>query len=131
MEVNNKNNIKPIVVPIDEKLQELINKVGKRKSPFILGMLKEGYTESTFENKNHKIKAQINKQLSKIAQKLKFPIPLTLATARDCYATTLNRDNVPKEDIGEMMGHATSVMIEHYLGSMNPEKTFKINSHLL
>ena len=44
---------------------------------------------------------------------------------------TLNRADIPKDDIGEMLGHADSIVIEHYLASMDVEKTFKINSVLL
>lgn len=130
-ETTRKNNIKKITVPIDPKLQELINKVGKKDSPYILGMLREGYTESTFENKNHKVKQQINKNLKKIAQQLKLSVPLNLSKARDCYATTLNRAGVSRDDIGEMLGHSNSVVTEHYLASMEAEKTFKINAVLL
>lgn len=59
-----KNNIKNIVVPVTKKLQGVIDKVGDKNSPFILGLIKEGYSENTFENKNHRIKQQINKNLT-------------------------------------------------------------------
>lgn len=44
---------------------------------------------------------------------------------------TLNRAGIPKDDIGEMLGHADSIVIEHFIASMDAEKTFKINSVLL
>jgi integrase len=100
-------------------------------SLFILGMLQEGYLETTFEIKNHKVKARINKDLAKVAKKLKLSIPLNLCTARDCYVTTHNRAGVSRDDIGEMLGHSNSIVTEHYLASMEAEKTFKINSSLL
>jgi hypothetical protein len=83
-ETTRKNNIKSIVVPITEKLRAVINKVGDNDGPYILGLLKEGYTENTFENKNHRIKQQINRNLSQISKKLNLPIALNLSTARDC-----------------------------------------------
>jgi len=130
-ETTRKNNKKDIVVPITPKLQKLINKLGDRESPFILGLLKEGYEETTFENKNHKIKQQINRNLSIIAQKLNLPVPLNLSKARDCYATTLMRNGESRDNIGQMLGHSNSIVTEHYLGSLDAEKTFAINSSLL
>ena len=59
-----KNNIKNIVVPVTKKLQGVIDKIGDKNSPFILGLIKEEYSENTFENKNHRIKQQINKNLT-------------------------------------------------------------------
>ena len=38
-----KNNVKDIVVPISPNLQKIIDKVGVKNSPFVLGILKEGY----------------------------------------------------------------------------------------
>lgn len=74
-ETTRKNNIKDIVVPVDGKLQAILDKVGDKDSPFILGLVKEGYSESSFENKNHKIKQQINKHLTEISEKLKLSVP--------------------------------------------------------
>jgi integrase len=130
-ETTRKNNIKQIVVPIDTKLQELINKVGMTDSPFILGQMKDEYLETTFENKNHKMKQQVNRNLKIIGQKLNLSVPLKLSSARDCYATTLKRAGVSRDDIGEMLGHSNSVITEHYLASLDAERTFKINSVLL
>jgi len=42
---------------------------GFNPGPFILGLLKEGHTEKTFENINHKIKQQINRNLSWVKKK--------------------------------------------------------------
>ena len=50
-ETTRKNNIKDIVVPIDDKLQSMLERVGVKSSPYILGLMKEGYTDSYFENK--------------------------------------------------------------------------------
>lgn len=126
-----KNNIKPITVPITPKLQELIDKVSVKDSPFILGLLEEGYAENTYENLSHKIRSKLNDNLCKISQKLNLTVPLKLKTARDCYATTLKRAGVSKDNIGEMLGHANSIVTEHYLASLDIEKTHDINQHIL
>lgn len=126
-----KNNIKPITVPITPKLQELIDKVGIKDSPFILGLLEEGFAENTYENLSHKIRSNLNDKLVEISKKLKLSVPLKLKTARDCYATTLKRAGVSKDNIGEMLGHSNSIVTEHYLASLDIEKTHDINQHIL
>ena len=130
-ETTRKNNIKSIVVPITEKLRAVIDKVGDKESPYILGLLKEGYAENTFENKNHKVKQKINRNLSRISEILDLSIPLNLSGARDCYASTLMRKGKSRDDIGQMLGHSNSIVTEHYLSSIDPERTFEINSVLL
>lgn len=129
-ETTRKNNIKEITVPIIPKLQELIDKVGVKDSPFILGKLQEDYTEQMFENKLHKLRQPINKNLLLISEKLALSVPLKIKTARDCYATTLLRGGKSKDEIGEMLGHSNSVVTEHYLGSLDIEKTNEINNGL-
>ena len=130
-ETTRKNNKKEIVVPITEELKKLIEKVGVKDSPFILGKLKDGYSDSMFENKNHKWKKIINMRLEEVSKSLNLSIPLRIKNARDSYATTLNRAGVSKDRIGEMMGHSNSIVTEHYLASIDMETTFDINKHLL
>jgi len=126
-----KNNIKPITVPITSKLQELIDKVGVKDSPFILGLLEDDFAENTYENLSHKIRSKLNDKLLEISKKLTLSVPLKLKTARDCYATTLKRAGVSKDNIGEMLGHSNSVVTEHYLDSLDIEKTHEINKYIL
>ena len=57
--------------------------------------------------------------------------PLKLETARDAYATILKRGGKYKDQIVEMLGHSNSVVTEHYLGSLDTDKTFEINEVLL
>jgi len=126
-----KNNIKPITVPLTPKLKKLIVKIGVKDSPFMLGLLKEGYSENTFENLSHKMRSKYNEKLLEISEKLELSVPLKLKTARDCYASTLRRAKVSKDDIGDMMGHANSIVTEHYFDSLDLEEAFEINKHLL
>lgn len=130
-ETTRKSNKKEIVVPLSSKLNYLIDKLGVKDSSYILGKLKDGYSDSMFENKNHKWKQIINKRLDEISKRLNLSIPLRIKNARDSYAMTLRRAGVSKDNIGDMLGHSNSIVTEHYLGSMNPETTFEINKHLL
>ena len=129
-ETTRRNNVKEIVAPISEKVQILVDKIGVKNSPFLLGKLKEGYTESTFSNKSHKLRQTLNRELTKISVILNLSVPLKLKTARDTYATTLKRAGVGNNVIGEMMGHANSTITEHYLDSLDTERTFAINDVL-
>jgi integrase len=126
-----KNNKKDIIVPLTDKLKELIEKIGDKSSQYILGLLPEGYSDRFFENKNHKIKQIINRDLAKIQTKLELTTPLQLGKARDAYASTLMRNGQSRDDIGQMMGHSNSVVTEHYLASIDTERTFKINQSLM
>ncbi len=129
-ETTRKNNKKDIVVPIHPKLKEIIDKIGVKDSPYILGKLKDGYSDSMFENKSKQMKKVVNKHLKEIGERLEISVPLRVKTARDSYATTLRRAGVSKDDIGEMLGHSNSVITEHYLASIDMESTFEINKHL-
>jgi len=130
-ESTRKNNKKPIIVPITDKLRDSISRVGDKNSPFLLGMLKEGYDESYFKNRNHKIRQQINRNLNDIEEKLKLSQPLNLGSARDCYSNTLNRNNTDIKQISQMLGHSNVIVTEHYLAGLNPDVTFGINDPIL
>jgi len=130
-EVTRKNNRKPIIVPLTDKLKDSIARVGDKNSPFLLGKLKEGYDESFFKNRNHKIKQQINRKLNDIRAKLELSQPLNLGSARDCYANTLDKNNTDIKKISQMLGHSNVVITEHYLAGLNPDITFGINDPIL
>ena len=129
-ETTRKNNIQEITVPITPKLQELIDKLGVKDSPFILGYLREGYSDFTFENKIRKVKKAINKDLGVISEKLNLSVELKLMTARASYATTLKRAGKSTDEISEMLGHSNTIVTQRYLASLDMEKTFEINECL-
>jgi len=96
-----------------------------------IGFLKEDFDESFFKNKNHKVKQEINRKLKDIQLQLNLSRPLNLGTARDCYASTLNRNKVSRDDISQMLGHSNVLVTEHYLDGLNPDITFGINDSIL
>lgn len=126
-EMTRRNNRKEIIVPLTDKLKDIIEQVGNKKSPFILGLLPVDYTDTYFDNKCHKVRQEINKCLTILSKRLKLSVPLKLKTARETYATNLKRAGVPTSQIGEMLGHSNSIVTEHYLASLDLEKTFEIN----
>ncbi len=130
-ESTRRNNKKPIIVPLTDKLKDSIKRIGDKQSPYLLGMLKESYDEGFFSNRNHKIKQQINRNLKDIGDQLELSRPLKLGTARDCYASTLQRNKVSRDDISQMLGHSNVVVTEHYLDGLDSESTFGINNSIL
>lgn len=121
-------NKRPVRVALNEVVQQSLNKLGKKDSPFVLGLLKEGYSENTITNKSNKDRLIINRHLKSIENRLKLSAPLRLSTARDCYATCLKRAGTPTQIISEQLVHSSVNVTENYLGSMNIEEIIKINS---
>ena len=129
-ETTRKNNRSDIVIPLWDKLTDLINKIGVKESPFILGLLKEGYNDLYLRNKSMKYRKKINLSLKEISKKLKIELPLTLETSRDAYATSLLRSGKSKDQISTMLGHSNSLVTAHYLGSLDLDKIKEINIDL-
>ena len=73
---NTKHDIEEIASPISPKVQELLDKVGVKDSPYILGYLNEGYDQSTFRNKLKKVRKITNKNLKYVCEKLKLSVKL-------------------------------------------------------
>ncbi|MCW3170373.1 tyrosine-type recombinase/integrase [Chryseobacterium sp. 09-1422] len=120
-----------IVVPINQKVQNIINKVGDKNSPFLLGFLKDGYTDENFDYMNRKVRKSVNKSLKQISERLDLSLTLQLKTARDSYATVLKRQGVSVDKISEMLSHSSTAVTRHYLGSMDMESVFSINENLI
>ena len=90
-----------------------------------------GESEKTLANKKDWQQQKLNKCLKYISEKLQLSVDLRLKTSRDSYATTLKRSGKSRDEIGEMMGHSTSQVTEHYLASLDMDKTWEINAGLL
>ncbi|UZT97052.1 tyrosine-type recombinase/integrase [Chryseobacterium fluminis] len=120
-----------IVVPINHKVENILSKIGDKNSPFVLGFLKESYTDENFDYMNRKMRKSINKSLKKISQCLQLSITLQLKTARDSYATVLRRKGVSIDIISEMLSHSNTTVTKHYLDSLDNETVFKINENLI
>ena len=120
-----------VVIPIDEKVQRLLDKVGDKESQFVLGLLNEGYGESTFSNLSKKIRNRINQSLLSLSSRLNLSIILKTQNARDVYATVLRRSGVPIDQISEMLSHSNTTVTKHYLGSLDTETVHRINENLI
>jgi integrase len=69
--------------------------------------------------------------LKEISETLKLSVTLKTANARDCYASSLKRNGVSRDQISEMLGHSNPIVTGHYLDSLNIDETFEINKNLV
>jgi integrase len=130
-ETTRKKNVKQITVPRTPGVNYLLEKIGNKNSPFVLGLLQEGYSEETIVNKSNKMRMQLNVHLKGITRKLNLTSPLRINKARECYASTLNRANKSVVKIAETMGHSTvAVTINYYIGGMNNDELLELNEAL-
>lgn len=130
-ETTRKSVIQELTLPLTEDFRYYLNQVCDPTSPFVLGKLHEGYSETSLLNRKNRFRQEINTELKKIRFKLNLSAPLLMATARDCYASTLKRNGNAKEIIGEMIGHADFRSISAYLDSLAVEEAFRINNTLV
>ncbi len=130
-ETTRQSEIQELTLPLTEEFKEYLNRVCDPTSPFVLGKLHDGYSETSLLNRKNRFRQEINTELKKIRAKLNLSAPLLMATARDCYASTLKRNGTAKENIGEMMGHADFRTTSAYLDSLSVEEAYRINDKLV
>lgn len=121
---------RPFIVPLTRKVQSLLDKLGNPDSPFVLGLLNEGYSEETIVNKSDKKRKEINKLLKGIEKRLRLSAPLRMDMARHCYASTLDRAGVETKKISNMLVHSSVLVTEKYLAGLNTDVLFKTNKHI-
>jgi integrase len=127
---NTKHDIEEIASPISPKVQELLDKVGVKDSPYILGYLNEGSDESTFRNKLKKVRRITNTNLKYVCEKLNLSVKLDCGGARYAYASCLKRSGRSTDEISEMLGHSSVEVTKRYLDSLDMYKTDEINDCL-
>jgi len=122
-----RGNPHPIRIPITPKLDEMLNQLGRKDSPYVLGYMKEGMSERIILDRRSKIAKSLNIHLKNIGVRLNLSVPLLTKTARDCYATYLKNQGVRIEVISESMGHTSINTTRHYLDAFDPTELLKAN----
>jgi site-specific recombinase XerD len=117
-------------IPITSKLQSILDQIGDRNSPYVLGFLNKNCSESTILNKKSKVGKFMNSNLIKLGERLGLSVKLTTKVARDAYATTLKKSGVSIEAIAEMLGQTSTAVTKHYLDSFDQEQIHEINNFL-
>ncbi len=123
-------NPRPIKIPIIPRLQTLIDKIGKKDSAYVLGMIREDMTEQTIMNKKKKVGDMINENLKAIGNRLNLSVELLSKTARDAYATSLKKSGVNTDKIAEQLGHGDTNVTQYYLDGFDDEELMKLNELL-
>lgn len=120
-----------IKIPLIEKLKSLIDIIGDKNSPYVLGLLTDGMTERQIQDKKERVAYVMNPLLKRIGTRLNLSIELLSETSRDAYATTLKRNGRSIEEIAETLGQSSIACTRNYLGQFDESKIMEINSSLL
>ena len=123
-------NKRPLTIPIRPKVQELLDKLGNKDSPYILGLLEEGAKETTIDNKSHKVRRRVNLKLRELESILDLGVPLRIKTARETYITHQIRNNQSVSKVATMVGHSSTEMIKHYYGGLDDAEIMRFNDNL-
>lgn len=123
---------KQIIIPLQDKAVEIIQKYNNERSPYLFPILSPFHkTEVQVANRLHKVLAKVNKHLKDIGDKLKLPLPLTTYVARHSYATVLKRAGVSTAIISESLGHSSEKITQTYLDSFDNEQIGNAMKNLL
>ena len=129
----NTNSSRPVFIriPLVENLKVLLEKIGNKNSPYVIGFLKDGMSESQILEKKRKVAKLMNVYLKPLGKRLNFPIELLSETSRDAYATTLKKDGRSIEEIAEMLGHSSITCTRNYLAQFEENQVHSINQGLI
>ena len=138
---NTRNNETYLNVPILEPMKRIIQKHGnKSKSGFIFPLLNDCRNETEKRQQIFNITNESNKRIKSICRELKneddtLMIPdydsVNNYTARQSYATILNKLKVPESFISQQLGHSKQNVTQGYFNEFDRDERFKYNSLLL
>jgi hypothetical protein len=125
------NNIRPIEVVKNSKVQKLLGKIGRKGSPYAIGQIKqENYTDQYLFERNHKLKGRYYTRLKKIDKRLGLTLSLDISMARNANTHKLTGTNPLK--ISENMNHSDPRnTILHYLDNFEFNSDVNVNDVLL
>ena len=129
---NREKTKKLIIVPLQERAKQIIEKYNDGKTAFVFPILSNFHrSEVQIANRLHKVLAKINKHLKEIGVRLNLPIPLTTYVARHSFATVLKRAGISTSIISESLGHSSEKITQVYLDSFDKEQINEALSNLL
>jgi integrase/recombinase XerD len=117
---NSKKEVKPIVVPITEDIERIIEKWGnndKSEDNYVFSILEKGLSAKQENEKVKWLVKQVNKHMKTISEKTGINEKVTTYTARHSFSTVLKRSGVSTEFISESLGHSDLKTTESYLDS--------------
>lgn len=119
-----------IRIPLVDNLKVLIEKVGNKNSPYVLGFLREQMSEKQIIEKKRRVAKMMNTNLKNIGKRLNLSIEFLSETSRDAYATTLKKNGRTIEEIAEMLGHSSITCTRNYLAQFEETQIYSINQGL-
>ena len=123
---------KIIMLPLQPKAMELIEKYSDPNNPFLFPILNKFHkTMQQKANRIHKVISKVNKRLKEIGKKLNLPIDITTYVARHSFATVLKRSGVSTSIISETLGHSSEKVTQIYLDSFENSQIDEAMGNLL
>lgn len=115
-----KHKLQPIRVPIVKAISEIINKAAKNKKPndLLFPILNDCQTSRDEMKKIDDFNHKITQALKKIQIKLGWDKPLNMKYARHNFASYMERNGVPLNDIRLALGHTSLATTVLYLGEL-------------
>lgn len=116
---------KKILIVVTEDLSRIIEQHGtkpKEKDNYIFNFLQSGMTDEEEMMAIKRMTRQTNMYIKRIAENLEIGAEVSTYTARHSYATILKNEGVSVSDIGESMGHTSTMQTENYLASIESGK---------
>lgn len=113
-----------IVVSLKPQAKAIIQKWSiKSLSPesYIFPHLQKGMTPERERQTYQQLTQNINKNMKRIAEKLKIKKPITTYYARHSFATVLKRSGVSAEFISEALGHSDLKTTQSYLAAFESD----------
>ena len=124
-----------INVTICEQAMEIIEKYAYHRKGakylFPIFDVRVHKTPQQKANRIHKVCAQVNHELKRLAEELGIDANLTTYVARHSFATVLKRSGVDIGLISELMGHSDIATTKIYLDSFDNEQVDAAMSNLL
>jgi len=120
-----KRKIKPIAIPIDEDMQQIIDRYGTKPiepDKYIFNVIIEGLTPEQETARIKQATKQTNKYLKRIAGKIGIDKNISTYYARHSFASVLKLSGENIAYISEALGHSNLQTTENYLSSFDTEK---------
>lgn len=121
-------------IKIDETLQKIIDDLRYYKTSetdYLFPILNKGASDEEHYRRKNDFIGTINKNIRRIATKLKIEKDFTFYSARHSWATVLKRGGISVEVISEGMSHSSVRVTEGYLDSFGDDALDKANELLL
>lgn len=111
-------------------MEDIISKYGQNKSTnYLLPVITNPDSDERTQYRN--AICRINVALKEVARLAGLHIPLTMHTARHCWASVAKSKNIPLSVISEGMGHDSEETTRIYLASLDTSVIDKANSLIL